>query len=84
MIPRKVKNIMVIGLMIRKMEKVHKMIIIGTFNYPNGDLYDGEWNNDKRDGKGKGIFIVGLCNYNNGDKYNGYWVSDKRKGKGKY
>ena len=24
----------------------------GKFTYPNGDVYDGEWKNDKRHGKG--------------------------------
>ena len=31
-------------------------------NYNNGDKYEGEWKNDKREGKG-------IYYYNNGDKY---------------
>jgi len=25
----------------------------GTFNYANGDKYEGDWKNDKREGYGK-------------------------------
>ena len=38
--------------------------------YDNGDKYDGEWKNGKKEGKG--IFY-----YNNGDKYEGIWNNDE-------
>jgi len=32
--------------------------------YNNGDIYDGNWKNDLKEGKG-------IMKYNNGDEYNG-------------
>ena len=40
-------------------------------------MYDGEWKNDKRDGKGIMIFA-------NGGKYEGEWKGDLMNGKGTY
>ena len=42
-----------------------------------GDKYEGEWKNDKRDGKGILIFP-------NGDRYEGDFKEDKQEGKGIY
>ena len=41
---------------------------IGTYYYQNGDVYNGEWKNGKR--HGKGIF------YNNDDFIDGYWENN--------
>ena len=38
--------------------------------FKNGDKYDGEWANDKANGKGKFWHA-------DGDYYEGYWVNDK-------
>ena len=38
--------------------------------YNNGDKYEGDLKNDKREGKGKMI-------YNNGNIFNGEWKDDK-------
>lgn len=35
---------------------MHKRNGRGIHYYKNGDIYDGEWSNDKRIGKGKIIF----------------------------
>ena len=43
----------------------------------NGNIYDGDWKDDVRNGKGKYTWI-------NGDIYDGDWKDDKRNGKGKY
>ena len=48
---------------------------LGTYFYDNGDLYEGYWNNDKREGEGK-------CDYADGDNYKGEWKDDKKDGKG--
>jgi hypothetical protein len=48
----------------------------GVMTYENGDVYAGEWANDKRQGTGKII-------YRNGDVYEGNWMIDKRYGKGR-
>jgi len=45
--------------------------------YPNGDVYEGNMLNRKKNGKGKLYYI-------NGDVYEGEWVNDKREGKGKF
>ena len=44
-------------------------------NMPNGDKYEGQFQENKKNGKGIFIWI-------NGDKYEGEWVSDMRFGKG--
>ena len=49
---------------------------VGIMTYKNGDVYNGAWNNDKRNGKGK-------MTYENGDFYHGIWKNDERNGKGK-
>jgi hypothetical protein len=43
--------------------------------YANGDKYDGEWKDSKREGKGVQYFAVGT-------KYDGEWENDKMSGKG--
>lgn len=48
------------------------MVVI---KYQNGDKYDGEWDDDMRNGKGTLI-------YKNGGSYQGDWVNDKRHGSG--
>ena len=44
---------MVIGKMIKSMEKVYKKMNLGTMYYVNGDIYNGEWVNDEKNGKCK-------------------------------
>jgi hypothetical protein len=43
--------------------------------YANGDLYQGDWMNDKKNGNGN-------MTYANGDLYHGEWMNDKRNGNG--
>lgn len=57
---------------------------IGKYTYANGDVYEGQWKNGKKDGKGKdGYKVIGTMNYANGDKYDGQWKDDKKSGLGK-
>lgn len=49
----------------------------GTFQYTNGDKYDGQW----KDGKMHGI---GLYEFANGDRYKGDFHVNKREGTGTY
>lgn len=53
--------------------------------YSNGDKYNGNWKDGKKDGTGT-IFLyrVGEYCYANGDKYNGEWQDDGISGKGNY
>ena len=44
--------------------------------YANGDEYEGDWKDDKRNG-------MGNFKANNNDKYSGEWKNDKKDGKGK-
>ena len=43
--------------------------------YKNGDKYEGDWKNDKFDGKG-------IKYYRNGDKYDGQWKNGQKNGYG--
>ncbi len=43
--------------------------------FSNGDVYEGEWVNDEKDGKG-------VYKYANQDYYEGYFNKGKRNGKG--
>lgn len=42
----------------------------GTFTFPNGNKYEGEWANDAKNGYGSLYYV-------NGEKYEGYWKEDK-------
>ena len=48
---------------------------VGTYTWPDGDKYVGEWKNNKRHGQGTTIF-------RNGTKYVGEYSDDKRNGRG--
>ena len=45
---------------------------LGTYKFANGNVYEGEWNDDKSHGKGTYIF-------KNGNKYVGEFKNGKRK-----
>jgi hypothetical protein len=47
----------------------------GKAQYANGDVYEGEWKFERRDG-------VGICWYFSGEVYEGEWKADKREGTG--
>jgi hypothetical protein len=73
---------------------------LGTLNTPDGDKYDGMWENDVFHGQGTYTWAdgskytgewkngvqdgYGIYFYTNGDKYTGYFVNNKFHGKGKY
>ena len=44
--------------------------------YPGGGLYEGEWRNDLKEGRGRMVFA-------NGDEYEGEWLDNKRHGRGR-
>ena len=77
-----------------------KKIGEGTYEWNNGDKYEGEFKDDLMHGKGK-LTIVGKGTYEgefvrgkksgegtfkfiNGDRYIGEWVDDKMQGSGQY
>ena len=47
----------------------------GTYNWPSGGKYEGDWKDGKKEGKG-------TWTYADGGKYEGYWKNDKKDGKG--
>ena len=47
----------------------------GRAEYANGDVYEGEWRADRREG-------TGTCKCASGEVYAGAWKADKRDGKG--
>ncbi|KAL3681490.1 hypothetical protein R1sor_024446 [Riccia sorocarpa] len=68
---------------------------VGLATYPNGDTYQGNYENGKKNGQGKYTFArgawfrgkkhgQGVYTYSNGDRYQGEWVDDLRHGQGTY
>ena len=51
----------------------------GTYQYTNGNLYVGEWNNYKLNGKGIFYFNSGVWK---GSRYEGDWINNKMTGQG--
>merc|ERR1711990_1016591 len=49
----------------------------GTFYYPDGSIYEGQWTDDRKHGQG-------TYTYPNGDTYEGNWTHDLRNGTGTY
>ena len=49
----------------------------GIYRWANGDVYDGEWKDDKKHGKG-------IRRWADGDVYDGEYKDGKRHGKGIY
>jgi len=47
----------------------------GIYHYENGDIYEGEWDNNEKSGVGEYI-------YSDGSVYRGEWLNDKKQGKG--
>ena len=47
-----------------------------NFKVATGEVYEGEWKSDKREGKGINIWTTG-------EVYEGEWKSGKREGKGR-
>lgn len=47
----------------------------GTYIFPNGNKYEGEWVDDVKEGYGVLVYV-------NGERYEGYWKHDKAHGKG--
>jgi len=47
----------------------------GIMKYANGDVYEGEWKNGKKEGQG-------VMTYANGNVYDGHWKNGKKEGEG--
>lgn len=85
------------------MSRVHPALTLlsvqglGTFYWPNGDVYEGEWRDGKRNGcvtpqthvssRVADSFVGGrwgTLTYVSGERYEGEWKDDERCGFGKY
>jgi hypothetical protein len=58
------------------MEKVILTLSLGVMNYASGEKYDGQWKDDKKQGRG-------VYTYLNGDRYEGGWLEDEKCWDGK-
>jgi hypothetical protein len=54
----------------------------GRITFFNGDVYDGQWQDDKR--WGYGVYVYGAGSSSKGDRYEGEWVADNMHGMGTY
>ena len=52
-------------------------MVLGKYYYVDGSKYEGEWDNNMRNGQG----VQYCCD---GSKYDGEWKDDKKHGKGIY
>lgn len=62
------------------MIKFLKMIAcygFGKYCYTSGNIYEGDWKNDIKEGKG-------VLTFSTGDIYDGNWLTNKRDGYGIY
>lgn len=57
--------------------EVRHTTTIGVFASKEGEHYDGQWREDKKNG-------VGAFDYPSGDKYEGEWTDNLRDGKGTF
>lgn len=48
----------------------------GTYYYSNGNKYDGQWMNDRKEGRGVYTYLL------TGEKYNGEWWNGLKDGRG--
>lgn len=48
----------------------------GVFTYSNGDIYDGQYQNDVKSGTGAYKYFA------SGNRYTGKWKNNKKHGKG--
>ncbi|MCQ2818644.1 MAG: hypothetical protein MJ252_15365 [archaeon] len=73
----------------KKEEEFEEMTGTGTFFYPNGNIYEGEYKQlttgvKIREGKGKYIISPSEDNPNGIERYEGDWKEDKMTGNGIY
>jgi len=57
--------------------KIVKLLLSGTYSWPDGRRYEGEWQNNKMNGKGKYFWP-------DGRSHEGEYFDDKKHGKGIY
>jgi hypothetical protein len=73
---------------------------VGIYKLINGDIYEGDWESDRKCGRGKSCYASGnifegdwkddyrnghgICKYPNGDVYDGDWKDDVKSGFGVY
>ena len=69
-------------LFIGLLDSEKKNPIKGLLLSSNGDYYEGEFINGKKEGKGKKIYHNGNENNGFGNVYEGYWKNGKENGKG--
>eukprot|EP01006_Ploeotia_vitrea_P044229 TRINITY_DN66819_c7_g1_i1.p1 TRINITY_DN66819_c7_g1~~TRINITY_DN66819_c7_g1_i1.p1 ORF type:complete len:676 (-),score=79.80 TRINITY_DN66819_c7_g1_i1:196-2223(-) len=69
-----------------------------TYTYPSGDVYKGDWKNNKKHGRGRAEYVdgnryegewkddakhgQGTITFSDGTSYTGEWVCDKKCGQG--
>ena len=68
-----------IGKIIKNMDMVFSSYMIGIYSFTNGNKYEGEWECDKKHGKGNKFNIqLGVFSYAHGSKYDGEYIHNKQ------
>lgn len=59
--------------------------IKGTYLFFDGDKYEGQWEDDLKNGQGIFVlsYFLGIMLFKSGAKYQGYWKDDVKSGHGK-
>jgi len=78
---RRLRNIAGIGKTIKEKEQVNDANIVGTAINHN-DKYEGQWSDNKKNGKGILFYNIGTLTFKNGYVYNGDWKDNMYHGKG--
>eukprot|EP01022_Parablepharisma_sp_SALTPOND_P007274 TRINITY_DN1296_c1_g1_i6.p1 TRINITY_DN1296_c1_g1~~TRINITY_DN1296_c1_g1_i6.p1 ORF type:complete len:285 (+),score=25.57 TRINITY_DN1296_c1_g1_i6:1140-1994(+) len=78
---RSIHHLIGLGREENKEVNMHELIEEGRKLYPNGNRYEGQLLNGKREGKGQFLVLfltaIGTYYYANGNKYDGEWKDDK-------
>lgn len=72
------------GKIAKRMEKVSRVLSIGTYYCATNEKYVGEWKDGKANGKGSPYATLGIFYYANNERYEGEWKDNNMCGNGRF